>query len=408
MLDADRVTDPEKQFRELVASLARSMEAFDTIEEREDELALDLSRADDDGPKVIAYLSNLFRETRDLGPAERAARIRFFLEGVAQPEDPDLSREEALSRVFAVVRSPSLFASMPAGGAVVARRPLPCLFECVALDRGRTFSYVTEEQREGWGCSMDELFERARANVEETLEHSIEPWDVAAPYPMWHVSANDAYESSRVLAPSFLRAMKSHVTGSVVCAIPERSTLLVVGDASFDSVIRLAETAEREFMASTRGVSPALYGVGPGGEIVPYVVADDHPLASIVRRGHVLLANAEYAEQKRHLDAAHERDDVDLFVASFIATQRDAEIRTIATWSEDVDTLLPVTDLVAFVKVDDDGEPLDSFLVAWEDVERIAGGCLEEVPGLWPERRHTKRYPSADELASLRDAALPD
>jgi len=200
--------------------------------------------------------------------------------------------------------------------------------------------------------------------------------------------------------------MGDHVTGKLVCAIPERSTMLLVGDASADAIARLADTAEREYMASTRAVSPALYTADEEGNAKPYEVPADHPLSVVVRRGHTLLANAEYGEQKRLLDARHEAEDIDVFVATFIATQRDEEIRTIATWSQDVDTLLPVTDFVAFVSLDEDGEHGDSMLVPWKAVQSIVGDCLREDPSLWPTRLRTLRYPNAEELERLREAAI--
>jgi uncharacterized protein YtpQ (UPF0354 family) len=402
------VTDPETFFLQQVTAMAKSMGAFAEVTPHEEELSLELRRDAEGAPVLTAYLQNLYSDTRDLAPAERAARVRYFLEGVAEPPNAELTWDEAQSRVFAVLRSPAMFAALPPGKPVVAMRSLPCLYECVALDLGRTFSYVAEAQVSEWGCSLEELFERARTNVERELDHTIEPWDIAAPYPMWHVSANDAYESSRLLAPSFLRGMREHVTGRLVCAIPERSTMLLVGDASNDSIARLAEAAERQYMSSTRGISPALYSVDEHGEVAPLEVALDHPLAFIVRRGHVLLANAEYAEQKRTLDAEHEKQERDLFVATFIATQRDAELRTIATWSQDVDTLLPVVDYVAFVTLDEYEEPKDSILVPWQVVMETAGDCLEEVKDLWPTRFHTKRYPNDSELAKLREAAITD
>ena len=184
--------------------------------------------------------------------------------------------------------------------------------------------------------------------------------------------------------------------------------MLLVGDASNDSIARLAEAAERQYMTSTRGISPALYAVDEHGEVAPLEVPVDHVLAAVVRRGHVLLANAEYAEQKRLLDGEYEAKDGDLFVATFIATQRDDQIRTIATWSQDVETLLPIVDYVAFVTLDQYQEPSDSMLVPWEAALHAVGDCLEVVEDLWPARLRTKRYPNETELAKLREAAVAD
>ena len=106
------MTDPELHFLQQVTAVAKSMEAFAEVTAREDELALELRRDAEGAPSMTAYLQNLYAETRELQPAERVGRIRYFLEAVADPPSADLSWDEAQSRVFAVIRSPAMFAAL--------------------------------------------------------------------------------------------------------------------------------------------------------------------------------------------------------------------------------------------------------------------------------------------------------
>ena len=64
-----------------------------------------------------------------------------------------------------------------------------------------------------------------------------------------------------------------------------------------------------------------------------------------------------------------------------------------------VDTLLPLTDLVAFASHD---KPDQAVIVAWADAVRIAGHYMQPVDGLHPPRMRVNVFPNGDEQAQLR------
>lgn len=168
---------------------------------------------------------------------------------------------------------------------------------------------------------------------------------------------------------------------------------------------RLTESAEREYAAASRCLTPALYTVDDAGRVVPYVHPGQDVLANRVRLAHVRLALAEYSAQKEELDALHAEQEVDLFVASYSATARKRDEFPISwcVWSHDVDALLPEADMVA-VRPAAEGD--EFFTVPWREVQRIAGRCLTPVPELWPPRYRTTGQPSPEMVKQLRAAQV--
>src|SRR6185369_15379006 len=105
-------------------------------------------------------------------------------------------------------------------------------------------------------------------------------YDDRVDYPLWHVARDDSYESSRLLLPAWLASFAGKVKGKPVAVVPHRSCVVVGGDGDHACLRRLIEFARREYEASPRAISPALYTVDAGGALAPLVLPGDHPLAS--------------------------------------------------------------------------------------------------------------------------------
>ncbi len=107
-----------------------------------------------------------------------------------------------------------------------------------------------------------------------------------------------------------------------------------------------------------------------------------------------------YQAQKDLLDARFQRTDTDLFVATFsIASKDGGEPFSYAVWADDVDTLLPRTQLIAFAwKQADDTD--GSLLVPWVDVVRVVGHLMEPTSES-PERWRLRAFPDAAQRETL-------
>jgi hypothetical protein len=179
--------------------------------------------------------------------------------------------------------------------------------------------------------------------------------------------------------------------------------LLVAGDADDDAVARLAQMAEREFAASTRSVSPALYTVDAHGNVVPLRLPPDHPQHLSVERGHYLLAQSCYADQKKWLEERFEEEGTDVFVASFglLTKKETGAMHSWGSMTRDVEALLPKTELVALNDLVE-----KPFFVPWDVLLELAPECFEPAPEFEPLRVRIVGWPKPAVLAKLRQHAI--
>lgn len=391
---------PRELFQAAVEAQLRENPAVESVTRRDD-FGLDVSLVS--GGCHTVFLENTFRETRELSPDERRERIRRLLSGVGH-QAPELDWEAARPRLVPLVRACTMFLGMQdARAKLPVRRPFaPFLIETVALDSDESFQYVPPDSAKTWGVRVDDVFAAARETAAACFgDEDIEPYDAGAEYPLWHVARDDGYETSRLALAGWLASFEGRVAGRPVAIIPHRSMLVVGGDGDERCLRRLIDTAEREYAASPRNISPALYTVDAGANVVPLVLPQDHSLANDVALGHLRLAMAEYEAGK---DLLQEELGGEVFVASFIGVRReDGTVTSYAVWTEDVPSILPRTAEIALVEqLDTDAKNV--FRVPWGAVEQL--GLLEPMPHLDPPRWRAQNWPQRDVLERLRQVAV--
>jgi uncharacterized protein YtpQ (UPF0354 family) len=369
--------------------------------EGEDAVAVvELARA---GIMARIDLEPIEAELGQLTPAEQDAQIAAYVATLVAADAP-IAWEEAQERVFVAIRPHRFFFTMSDDTNIVARRSVGALVECVALDRGRSITYVSDKIAEAWGVSPDDLFAVARANVESRLQHRLDPIDGEDPPKIFRLAVGDSFESSRLVSLEWLgKAREALGAGAMICAIPHRDALYIAIDASPPTLVKLAELAEKEFQASDRPITPALFVFTDEGDLGPLDLVDDHPIRERVRRGHLLHADAEYEAQKTVLDARLAKEGVELAIATHFAVEREGQVFSYCTWSEGGPALLPVVDVVAFAFEQEGRPPL---LVTWDAAEAICGDLWEDVAGLLPPRKRVLGFPAGDRLAALAEHAI--
>jgi hypothetical protein len=384
---------------EVVAAL-RELPAVTAVVERPDDFALTVRTG---AIERVAYLGNIFAETRDLGPSDRAARIRRFIKAVGAPVAED-EWSSVRGRLVPLLRASSLRLTPASGGAdLLCRGFAPCLLECVGIDGEDSFQLVVSANVEAWKMTAGAVFDQARKNATGAFRpEDTTIYDRRAPYPLWRVSRDDSYESSRLVLPGWLASFASKVKGRPVAIAPHRSFVLVGGDGDEACLERLIDSAQREHSASPRNISPGLYTVDAAGAVVPLVLPLEHRLFNQVALGHLLLATTEYQAQQQFLQ--RERGE-GVFVAPFVAVQaQDGRVASYTTWTQEVPSLLPETDQIAFV-IDPAGSPR-VFRVPWAVAAARIGDCLVREPGTDPPRWHTARWPDPETLAAIEAAAV--
>ncbi len=354
-----------------------------------DEFGIVAKRGDSE---FTIYLGNTFRETRDVDPAERQRRIAILV-GIFPGVEGTIAWEEAAPRLVPILRPATAFLAVTsrAGALPVFHRPAaPMLLEAIAIDSPQSMQMLTRDLAQKWGVSDDEIFARARANLAAAAV-AMAPYDPEAPYPIFVVTNDDSYESSRLLLPGFLASFAGRVNGRPIAIAPDRAMLVVGGDGDPACIERMLGTAERQWSSSPRSISPALYGVDETGALVPYHAPAGHPLAPAIELAHVKLALHEYEHQKPILQ---QKLGDDVFVASFSAVKTDTgELFSYCTWTRSVPSVLPRTDFVMLFddQAEHPGPDPKTDRVPWAQV----AAHLTELPGEDPPRFRTGAWPES-------------
>jgi Protein of unknown function (DUF1444) len=311
--------------------------------------------------------------------------------------------EQARSKLRPVLRGVTFAAGVVDGSkALVSRPALPFLIEAVVVDEPTSMAYVNRSSLTEWGVTADEVFATARANLAATTpRRDAQPGDGAA--IIRFVDTGDGYFTSMLLVDGFLAGLAPRVGGRPVAFVPDRDTLIVVGDQP-EVLTSIYEMVEQQYREAPRSISPAGYTVDDRGTVVPYAAPAGSPLAAVVHRAGVLLAAGEYSAQKEVLDAAHERDGIDIFVASVLLVEPPgAPLMSVTVWAPGVDTLLPQADFVACPPAEpSEGAP--PLTVPFDIVAREA--ALVPEPEYAPPRYRLTRWPEEHVMAGLRAHAV--
>ena len=251
-----------------------------------------------------------------------------------------------------------------------------------------------------WGVDPAEVFAVARANLARrpvTGEPSRE-----VPGAIRIVGPN-AYDAALLTSPRDVRSTAARVglamrpDEAVLALIPTRDDLLVLPSADDDLVTAALAWAAHRFRESSRRVSPVPYRLTEQ-DVEPWLPSPSRPCHPHVVDAGRLLADAEYHYQKLALDEVIERSGEDLFVASYMLAGSG---QSVATWGQDVDTLLPEAEHIFFVA---DDRPA-SVLVLWDDARRITGPLMSAEPDMNPPRWRVHGWPPPPVLDELRAVA---
>ena len=396
------VLSPEALYREEAIRRLHELDGVEAVTPGDDPLLLTVRVR---GSNLDLFLGNVFAETRDLAPDERMVALDGLLRSMtaALEDHSALAWEEVLPQLVPVLRPETYgvvgdsgsLRSVPAGRTVA-----PFLKAMLVVDSETEMASVGAASLEAWGVSLEQALEAATSLL-STYQHPVECYDTA-PSPIWHLTSEDGFESSRLLIPGFLERFRDKVEGNPIAIVPERSQLYIAGDANPETILRLCGIAEREFEASPRAISPALYTQLPDGTLAPYARAGQDHVALAVRRGHVLMAATEYGFQKTLLDETFEASGTDIFVASLnhVTRERDGLQFTSCVWTENVDSLLPESELLTLYWDTESVTP--KFInVPWAVALGVLGACLEVDATLTPPRWRTTSSPSPAQMAEL-------
>ncbi|MFN3791865.1 hypothetical protein [Massilia sp.] len=211
----------------------------------------------------------------------------------------------------------------------------------------------------------------------------------------------DAYDSSRLLLPDLAHRIAG---ANPLAMIPARHTLLRASSKNVEGVRAMVALAQRVADTETRPVSALMYRF-EAGRPVEHVPED-----ALVRTGLASLRRqylyGDYAAQAEMLEALHEKNGTDMFVASYKVMREEASGAeySFCVWTEGVDTLLPRTERVVLSSHGGDGGSDELLMFPWDALHAACGHLIEPVPQAWPPRYRVTAFP---DLEPLRPLALP-
>jgi hypothetical protein len=348
-------------------------------------------------------LVNLFNDYTQAN-AEQKKRILGNALALLRERNPDISFEEAKSKVVAAVREQALFSfttlswELEGGGKTepkVALEPISAWFtRCLVLDFPEYVTMVSSENLKTWGVSFDELFETGLAKLRNHTSPKFEK------QPGFYIGGwHDDYDNSRILIPEVFAPLG--LDGDPVVSLPNRNLLLVTGSENHDGIRAMLQHAE-EIVRTTksRPMNPAPLILGDG-EIADFSVTENSPIFNDVERAKKISALIYYQQQTESLMKLYEQKGKDLFVAKYTLNQSErGGYESYSVWSKTVATLLPKTDLIAFFDPAKPEAQRMLGLAKWEEVIRIAGDLLLDTQ-MFPARFYVSKFPSEEQLAAV-------
>jgi len=242
----------------------------------------------------------------------------------------------------------------------------------LVLDTPTSMLTATPEVLKELGLTNAEARVRALANLREASpKRSFQSLGDG----VWAARVGDSYDSSRVLLTQELARLP--LKGEAVVVVANRGNVLVAGSEDPSGLAHLAGLAEQG-MQQPRWITGAAL-VYRDGVAHAWLPPAGHPSHAAFRYLAVGSRAELYRQQKELLEAVFEVEGVTVAVPAVgaIGDLRAAGV-TLAIL-EDLDNLVPQTDLVAFLVPD--GEPA---LVRWADFVGIA--VPTPRPGLFPPR----------------------
>jgi len=352
-------------------------------------------------------LANIYLEYAGAPRSQRAALLdRYASISLDLGREPPKLWSVAAKNIYVVLRSRydldiSHIMSRAEGAAprsVVSRPLLEDLELRLVYDHGQSVSTVPPGLADTWGVSVDVLFARGLENLAALQAPT---WDDLGE-GLFSLQSEVSYTESFVLVPKVVDRLP--FAAHAVLAPCNRGVLLAADGRDEAALGQMLDVAMLALQQQPWPMTPTLLERDGAGW---KALARDGVVGRKLSDFRRLSEHGVYRDQKTELDRLHERTNVDVFVAtaSLMKRSEDAGIESWCTWTETVDTLLPVTDLVALLR-DPGNKDSKPILVPWGVVERVCGRWLEATEES-PVRWRARGFPDAAAWSELQAVAMP-
>lgn len=352
---------------------------------------------------LVFNLDNVYRDYCRMSKSERKHVMQKYVKSMIGNDLPE-AFADAKAKVLPILRSKSMieYVTLATGGDAQAGN-FPA-FQPFSTDTAIMLAYDTEHSMvtlnestlAGWGVSFATALAAATDNLRDA---TVAKFEQVAP-GLFIGTWGDDYDTSRLLFPDLMYQLG--VGGEPLVMIPTRGRIMVASANDRAAQLVMIGLARQLIEEEGRQVSALMYRYEQG-RAVEYVPSDPEVVALMAEfRRRTLLD--DYAGQKEMLEKSHEESGTDIYVASYqvLSSKQTGAEASFTVWTEDVDTLLPETDLVALVATAelDEGQESPPKLVAWRDL-LAATGPFELLPERYPARYKPGNFPDRAARAAL-------
>ncbi len=262
------------------------------------------------------------------------------------------------------------------------------LLACLAYDWPESVQSINADNLRDWGVTVYEALEAALENLDSSTEGFAKIGD-----NLYSFVAGDTYDAARLMLVDRIKAFE--LDGAPVAIVPNRDCILITGSDYNEGLKTMVDLATKQ--ASEPHSLSGTPLILEDGESVDWMPPPTYPAYAKFRDLELGFLFQIYSDQKQLLGAAHERARIDIFVANYSAvTRQDGSPVSYCVWSEGVDSLLPVTQKVAFMR--DESGPVA--LGEWDKVFDIVGHLMEFADE-HPRRYRVREFPNQAALDAI-------
>lgn len=347
-------------------------------------------------------LHNVYKDYQKAEPKRRAKVLDEYILAFASPSDLS-DRDSALKNMMPVIRDKATYeiALLMArlSGVVKASNVTPTrpffghLGIALVVDSEHSTTTVTQGKLDEWGLDFDAAFKIAMDNLRDKTEATFRTNGKGVFISAW----SDVYDASRLLLTDMLYRLS--IKGEPVVAIPSRNHLLVTGSRDEQGIKEIVDLAAEILANDTRPLAAQLFHFHDG----KWSLFDGASSAEEkLSKARYQLIMGVYEDQKKLLTQIYEKENIDVFVASYRVYNNSQLGGLIGTtqWTRGVVTLLPRSDHLWFFC----NLKREIISAPWEAAAAIVGLVAE--PAVYPERFLVKEFPSDEQLAKLRECAI--
>jgi hypothetical protein len=357
--------------------------------------------SDDQWTLNLANMYQIYlREPR----SQRAECVRSLVRGIQTsskglPKEFDLARADLRPRLwlrsaFELIRLNGLIE----GGPVAPKMPPyesvgEHLIVTLVYDWPEAVQVLRDEDLTEWGVTFYEAMEVARKSLDESTVSCTKIGD-----GFYSFISGDNYDACRITLLDRIRDLE--VSGKQVAMAPNRETLFVTGSDDEAELATMAAMAEKHLQEPYwLSAIPLIFEDGGWRDWIP---PEGHPLHRVFKQMEIKWLGGMYADQAKLLNAVHEKQGIDISVASYSALKKkDGDLLNYCVWGNGADSLLPVTQKVVFMK----GENIPPIFADWSRVIETFGDLMELTDD-YPRRYRVREYPDEKVIDAIGSRAL--